>query len=200
MAKNETGLTLEQKQFVDEFLVDLNATQAYRRAFPGTSYGSAGVLAARMLKNVRVAKEVKAARKALSKRTQITAEKVLREYARIAFSDIGDLFTPDGRLASAKSIPLEARRAISSVKVGRQKTTRMGETEIEESEIEYKLWPKTEALSKLFNHLGLSSEITPLDALLAALPKQLSEQVRQAIAGDVHPPSDPPDAEPGSDR
>lgn len=193
MAKGD--LTENQRRFVDEYLIDLNATQAYRRAFPGTTYATAAVEASRMLKKPNVVKEVKAARSALAKRSRITAEKVLREYARIAFSDVGDMVAADGKIAPMRNIPLEARRAIASVKVGRSKTTRLGEESVEECEVEYKLWPKTEALNKLFTHLGLSSEITPLDALLASLPKRLSEEVRAAIAGTVLPASDPEDAD-----
>jgi phage terminase small subunit len=182
-------LTPAEVVFVDEYLIDLNATQAYRRAFPGCTYWTAATEGCRFLKKPNIRREVQAAKKARAQRTGITADRVLKELARIAFSDVFDLFDADGKVAPARNIPLDSRRAISGVKVRKEKTaTRTnGRTTVTESEceVEYKFWPKTEALKSLCNHLGLTTEITPLDALLAGLPPRLAEEIRQAIAGTV---------------
>lgn len=180
------ALTPEQQRFVDEYLIDLNGTRAYRVAYPGTSYGSARALASQLLAKVNVRSEIRAARQEQQKRTQVTADRVIRELARCAFSDLYDLYDSDGRLRTPRDIPLETRKALAAVKVRKEKTSRRlaGQTEVTETEceVEYKFWNKLDALGKLCNHLGLTTEITPFEALLATLPQQLAGQIRAALA------------------
>lgn len=80
------ALTDKQRCFVDEYLVDLNATQAATRA--GYSARTANEQGARLLANVSVAAAVAEAQKQRSERTGITADRVLAELAKIGFSDI----------------------------------------------------------------------------------------------------------------
>lgn len=91
MAKptDDTELSPIQLRFVDEYLVDLNATQAAIRA----GYGEAGahVQAHRLLSNVKVEAAIAQKRAELSKKTELTQERVLLELKRIAFSNMKDL-------------------------------------------------------------------------------------------------------------
>lgn len=80
------GLTPKQARFIEEYLVDLNATQAAIRA--GYSEKTAYSQGERLLRNVEVAQGIEAAQEARSKRTEITQDMVLRELAKIGFSDI----------------------------------------------------------------------------------------------------------------
>jgi phage terminase small subunit len=179
-------LTPEQQRFVDEYLIDLNGTRAYRIVYPGTSYASARALASQLLAKVNIRSEVKAARIEQQKRTRVTADRVIRELARCAFSDVYDLYDSEGKLRAARDIPLETRKAVAAVKIRKEKITRRqsGETDIAESEceVEYKMWNKLDALGKLCNHLGLTTEITPFEALLASLPPHLAGEVRALLA------------------
>lgn len=86
MAKAPGKLTPKQQRFVDEYLIDLNATQAAIRA--GYSKKTAQEQASRLLSNVMVSDAVLAAKQARSERTEITQDMVLRELAKIGFSDI----------------------------------------------------------------------------------------------------------------
>lgn len=79
-------LTPRQARFVEEYLVDLNATQAAIRA--GYSKKTAQEQGSRLLSNVIVAAAIEAAKGERSKRTEITQDMVLRELAKIGFSDI----------------------------------------------------------------------------------------------------------------
>lgn len=79
-------MTPKQQLFVDEYLIDLNATQAAIRA--GYSEDTAYSQGQRLLKNVEVAKAVGNAMAERSVRTKITADQVLTELAKIGFSDI----------------------------------------------------------------------------------------------------------------
>jgi len=79
-------LTDKQKLFCEEYLVDLNATQAAIRA--GYSKKTAYSIGQENLKKPEIQEEIKRLREARSKRTQITADRVLEELAKIGFSNI----------------------------------------------------------------------------------------------------------------
>ena len=68
-------MTPKQKTFVDEYLIDLNATQAAIRA--GYSEATARSQGQRLLTNVDVAKAIQVAMDERSDRTEITADYVL---------------------------------------------------------------------------------------------------------------------------
>lgn len=93
-------LTPNQQRFVDEYLVDLNATQAAIRA--GYSAKTAHVQGTRLLGIARVSEAVAEAQKEREQRTRITADRVLQELARIAFFDPRKAYNEDG---SVKPIP-----------------------------------------------------------------------------------------------
>lgn len=79
-------MTPKQKRFVDEYLVDLNATQAAIRC--GYAPGSAEVQGCRLLSNAKIAEAVQKAMDSRAARTEITADRVLSELAKIGFADI----------------------------------------------------------------------------------------------------------------
>jgi phage terminase small subunit len=81
------GLSDQHKRFVAEYLIDQNATAAYRRAGYAAKGHSAEVNAERLLRNADVRAAVDAGLAATLNRLEITREKVLKEIARIAFSD-----------------------------------------------------------------------------------------------------------------
>ncbi|MCY8867390.1 terminase small subunit [Bacillus spizizenii] len=87
-------LTPKQKRFVDEYLIDLNATQAYIRAgYKANSEAVAGVEGHKLLKNPKIEQAISEAMEKRSKRTNITADRVLNQLAKYAFADIRDLMT-----------------------------------------------------------------------------------------------------------
>ena len=115
MAHEAKGDATEaQRRFVDEYLTDLNGTRAYRVAYPGASYAAARTNAGRLLALPAVAREVRAGRAAQRRRTRVTADRVLRELAAVAFSDIADLFGPDGRPVPFHHLNPVMRRAGAS--------------------------------------------------------------------------------------
>ena len=79
-------LTLKQKRFVDEYLVDLNATEAALRA--GYSKRTAYSIGNENLKKPEVQKEIQERMKDRQERTEIAQDKVLKELAHIAYDDI----------------------------------------------------------------------------------------------------------------
>lgn len=85
----QLGLTPKQQRFVDEYLVDLNATQAAIRA--GYSANSAQQMATENLSKPVISAAITAARKVQQERTGITADRVLREIAAVALADAREL-------------------------------------------------------------------------------------------------------------
>jgi len=82
-------LSDKQKRFVDEYLVDLNATQAAIRA--GYSPHTAQEQSSRMLKNAKVKAYLKERQAALQERVEIKIDDVLRELRNIATANVNDI-------------------------------------------------------------------------------------------------------------
>ena len=71
-------MTEKQKIFADEYLIDLNATRAYKVAYPRVKNDeTAAAAAARLLRNVKVAAYVEKRMQDRQKRTEITQDMVL---------------------------------------------------------------------------------------------------------------------------
>lgn len=82
-------LTEKQKRFCEEYLVDLNATQAYFRAgYSAKNENIAGVEGLKLLRNPKIQKNISELRQKQSERTGITADTVLKELEKIALSDV----------------------------------------------------------------------------------------------------------------
>jgi phage terminase small subunit len=186
----DAPLTPRERRFVDEYLVDLNATRAYLAAHPRTTYTAARVGGSRLVAKANIRAEIRAGRDAQQRRTRVRADDVLREIARVAFSDVFYLVDDDDRLLPLRRVPFETRRAVASVRVLRERTTTRSTTRngtrtrtvVSEQVIEYKLWNKIDALRQLCAHLGLDAGLPPLEVLLSLLPRDLSAELRAALA------------------
>ena len=140
-------LTPKQQRFVEEYLVDLNATQAAIRA--GYSEKTAQEIGAQNLSKLMVATAIAEAQAARSERTEITQDRVLLEYARIAFSDMRTFakWGPDGvSLIESDQLPEDAALCVAEVT---ETTTKHG------GSIKFKLHDKRAALDSLAKHLGM---------------------------------------------
>lgn len=80
------SLTPKQAAFVREYLVDLNATQAAIRA--GYSAKTAASIGEENLRKPEIKAAIEAAMAERAKRTEVTADRVVQELAKIGFSDI----------------------------------------------------------------------------------------------------------------
>lgn len=145
-------LTDKQERFVKEYLIDLNATQAYFRAgYSVSSAEIASVNAHKLLRNAKVEEAIKNAQQEISKRTDITIDRVLNEYAKIAFSDVRNILTPDGGLKDAFEWDDETAGAVASIK-SFEVTSPEGEKLGTNREI--KMYDKLRALDSIGKHLG----------------------------------------------
>ena len=139
-------LTKKQQLFVDEYLIDLNATQAAIRA--GYSPQTANEQGSQNLAKLSIQNAIAVAMAERSKRIGINQDRVVQELARIAFVKITDVAKEDG------SIKLDAAEddlaCVESIKVKRS-DSETGSSE----EREIKLAPKMKALELLGKHLGM---------------------------------------------
>lgn len=84
-------LTVVERLFVEEYMIDQNASAAYKRACPDVTDASAGTLGSRLLQKVEVVSAIAIAREELSNRTNINAERALREVWAIVTADPREL-------------------------------------------------------------------------------------------------------------
>lgn len=184
-------LTAEQEKFVSEYLVDHNATRAYIAAYGNRKDGKprsrqgAARCACDLLKTPHVKAEIKAAEAFISRRNRVTADRVMKELAAIAFSNAGDVFDfgvsgiPVPK--NGRDIPETARKAISQIKLDRRTSRdRDGEPVVEET-VSYRFHSKQAALDKLYAHLGMDPEANQLQVLLGMLPYEIRKQVLSVL-------------------
>jgi phage terminase small subunit len=163
------NLTAKQQRFVDEYLIDLNATQAAIRA--GYSAKTAEQQGPRLLGNVGVAAAIQKAMDRRSRRTEITADRVLQELAKIGFSDIrkaviwranvtGMVEEPDGsqRLAVTNEVQL-----VDSDRLDDETAAAVAEiSQTAQGGLKIKLHDKKSALDSIGRHLGMFKDKTEL--------------------------------------
>lgn len=162
------ALNIKQKTFVQEYLVDLNATQAAIRA--GYSPKTAEVQGSRLLSNVKVQEAIQEAMKARETRTEVTQDRVLEELAKIAFSDATDVVNiVDGRMVvtNTEKLKPDQKAAIAQIKEGK-----FG--------LEVTRFDKLRALEMLGKHLGFfdyqqPEEDSPDDGFLDALKGEAAD-------------------------
>ncbi len=149
-------LTPKQLRFCQEYLVDFNATQAAIRA--GYSKKTAYSQGQRLLKNVETQKKLRELIQQQTVRTQIDADKVIKEAGRVALADVGLAFKEDGTFKDIHDIPKELRRAISGIETI-ETYTGTGKNKVWTGYIKkIKFWSKDKQIEVLMKHLGLFRE------------------------------------------
>lgn len=164
-------LTRNQKIFVDEYLIDLNATRAYKAAYKSCKKDeTARTNSSRLLTNANIKKYIDEKMKEREKRTEITQDKVLKELAKIGFANAADyakvvekeyieqVKDEDGNIISeipktykrveleiTDNLDIDKQAAIAGIKEGR-------------NGIEVKLNDKVKALELIGRHLGMFTD------------------------------------------
>lgn len=147
-----SSLNAKQARFVEEYLIDLNATQAAIRA--GYSEKGAHVRGAELLSNRKIADAVADAKDSRSERTEITQDRVLAELAKIGFSDIRKALTDSGNLVDPQEWDDDTAGAIASLEVVTVRGSAGDEREFDHIH-KIKTWDKLSALEKIGKHLGM---------------------------------------------
>jgi phage terminase small subunit len=170
------ALSAKKAQFVREYLVDLNATQAAIRA--GFSEKTAYSQGQRLLKDVEVAAAVELAQAKRAERTEITQDQVLRELAAVGFARLSDVtdwgtkevafgYDEDGKKLRAEQIgdavmvqyvdapfvtPLNRDELPDAVRAA------VAEVSLGKEGFKIKMHDKVGALEKIGRHLGMFKE------------------------------------------
>lgn len=137
-------LTAKQRRFVEEYLIDLNATQAYIRA-GYKNYDSAGVEANKTLNIPKIRQAVDEAMAERSRRTGINQDRVLQEIAKLALVNIDDVVD----FETARIKPTASKEDLACIQSIKIKPTEFGE------EREIKFYDKKGSLELAGRHLGM---------------------------------------------
>lgn len=158
-------LTPRQRCFVQEYLVDLNATRAAIRA--GYSEKTSSRIGPELLGKPCIAAEISAAMALREARTAITQDRVLAELAAVAFANGTDFAQIQGNgrvlLTPTEQLSDDKKRAVASIKEGQFGT-------------EVKTHDKIRALELLGKHMGLFSDA-------AASANRATNNLLEAIKG-----------------
>lgn len=174
MAKDsgkESQLTPKQQRFVDEYLLDLNATQAAIRA--GYSEENARQIGSENLSKLDIQNAIQSAMDARSQRTAITADRVLNELAKLAFSNIQDFVDDAGNLKSPGELSRDDAAAIQELT---QDSIGSGEEVVLRRK--YKLSDKKGSLELLGKHLKLFTDKVELAGKVAIGPEEWANQLK----------------------
>jgi phage terminase small subunit len=148
-------LTKKQKVFADEYLIDLNATQAAIRA--GYSKKTAEWIGPQLLGKTHVAEAISERMKDREKRTEITQDAVLRELAKIGFANMMDymICQPGGDpFLDFSKLTRDQAAALIEVIVEDYVDGR-GEDSRQVRRVKFKLADKKGALVDIGKHLGM---------------------------------------------
>jgi phage terminase small subunit len=140
-----------KKLFASAFLANGgNQTQAAIAA--GYKAGAAAEKAGyRLSKDVQVIARIAAGRERAGQKAELTAERTLKEVARLAYFDPRKLYKPDGTLKAVHELDDDTAAAVSAVEIDEIKADGavIGQTR------KIKHWDKNQALEKAMKHLGL---------------------------------------------
>lgn len=102
-----------QWRFIEEYVVDFNGAQAAIRA--GYSKRTAKEQATRLLTKAHVKAEIEKRKKAIAAKREVASERIIKEYAAMAFIDPAEFYNPNGSLRKIHKMPEEARRALAGI-------------------------------------------------------------------------------------
>lgn len=148
-------MTPKQKAFVAEYLVDLNATQAAIRA--GYSEKTASRIGPNLIGKSCIQEAIQAAMSKREKRTEITADRVIQELARIAFLRSDDIFEIVGGSVRVKDTSEMSEDARSSLSGASETITEKGGT------VRVQIADKVKSLELLGKHLALFTDRVNMD-------------------------------------
>lgn len=166
-------MTEKQNIFADEYLIDLNATRAYKSVYKNIKNDEVARKAgSRLLTNVDIQKYIADRMRERQKRMEITQDRVLEEVAAIAFARATDYAEVKGecvRIKDTDSLTDQQIKAIAGIKEGK-----FG--------IELKLNDKEKALELLGRHLGMFKDKVEVSGLEDE--KKKLDDILQQMRGD----------------
>lgn len=143
-------LTPKQKTFCEEYVIDFNGQRAATAA--GWAEKTARVTASQLLTNPNIQAYIAELLEKRSKRTEVTADQVVTELAKLAFSNMGDFVNVrDGSVTITDFADL-TRDQLACIAEVSETTTKDGGT------VKFKLHDKTKNLELLGRHLAMFTD------------------------------------------
>ncbi|HHW1601987.1 TPA: terminase small subunit [Pseudomonas aeruginosa] len=181
------ALTKKQRLFVDEYLIDLNATQAAIRA--GYSTRRAAEIGYQLLQRPEVAQAIQAAMAERSKRTEVEADYVIRRLREIDEMDVLDILEDDGSFRSIRDWPRVWRQFLSGIEIAELFEGRGDDRRIAGVLRKVK-WPdKLRNLELLSRHVGTESAALDLELKRLDVAKKRAELKLLENPDDEAPPT-----------
>ncbi|HCL4120316.1 TPA: terminase small subunit [Pseudomonas aeruginosa] len=181
------ALTKKQRLFVDEYLIDLNATQAAIRA--GYSTRRATEIGYQLLQRPEVAQAIQAAMAERSKRTEVEADYVIRRLREIDEMDVLDILEDDGSFRSIRDWPRAWRQFLSGIEIAELFEGRGDDRRIAGVLRKVK-WPdKLRNLELLSRHVGTESAALDLELKRLDVAKKRAELKLLESNEDEAPPT-----------
>lgn len=176
------GLSLQHRLFVSEYLANgFNATKAAVSA--GYKARNADVVGPRLLRSVGIAKAVQARMDARIEKAELTADRVLEELRRLAFSDPRGFYHVDGRPKAMHELTAEQASCIASVEVI-LKNVEAGDGHIDRLH-KLKTWDKPKALEMLAKYFKLLTDVSEVRGRLSvtAVDEMTDEAIVDRLRG-----------------
>ena len=164
-------MTDAQKRFCDEYLIDLNATRAYKVAYPNCKKDeTASAAGSRMLGNVKVQEYISEKQKQIEKRTEVTQDRVINELANVAFTNATDfaqivekeyeenIYNEEGKCIGTKPKKYKCLELTNTKDLTEQQKSAIAGIKQTANGIEIKTNDKVKALELLGRHLGIFND------------------------------------------
>lgn len=175
-------MTPAQKRFADEYLIDLNATRAYKVAYPNCKKDeTASAAGSRMLGNVKVKQYIEAKQKELEEKSGVTQQKIIEELAKIAFADIRKAYDKNGNLRPIQDLDDDTAGAIIGVESFEEYDGRGDDREYIGDTKKIKMADKIRAAELLGKHLGMFKEKIEISKSSEDTIKEIDEYIKRKV-------------------
>ncbi|MGL4107253.1 terminase small subunit [Clostridium sp. LP20] len=152
-------LNPRQQRFCREYVKDLNATRSYKKVY-GCAYSTANVEGSKSLANPSIKAYVNQLLEEREKRTNITADRVLEELAKIGFANVGDVVRIESDDPVEEGNPRRNQRVTihDTEDLSENELAAISEIKNTRDGITIKMHDKTKALENLARHLGMFND------------------------------------------
>lgn len=165
-------MTEAQKVFCDQYLIDLNATRAYKVAYPKCkTLDTARKLASRLMTIDDVKNYIQERIQERQKRTEVTQDMVIEELKAIAFANATDFARVQKgivRINDTDNIDLAVKKAIVGIKEGK-------------NGIEVSMANKMQALEMLGRHLGMFKDKVEVTNNTSEITAEIDKYIKEKM-------------------
>ena len=175
-------MTPAQKRFADEYLIDLNATKAYKAAYPSCKKDeTANVNGSKLLRNAKVKEYIDIKQKALEEKSGVTQQRIIEELAKIAFADIRKAYDKNGNLRPIQDLDDDTAGAIIGVESFEEYEGRGDDREYIGDTKKVKMADKIRAAELLGKHLGMFKEKIEISKSSEDTIKEIDEYIKRKV-------------------